>query len=106
GDGHVNAVTLARDVPEQVRLATGLADDDVLRTLTRGQRVRRDRRTGREVDLLAGRSDRQRESVGAEHRVTRVAGNRRIARGRIRVDGRVRERRGRGAQVLVRITRR
>ena len=83
GDGHVNAVALAGDVAEQVRLATGLADDDVLRALARGQGVRSDRRTGRQVDLRARSGDREIQRVGAEHHVAwRSICDRRVARRR------------------------
>ncbi len=102
-DRHVDAVALARDVPEQVRLATGLADDDALAALSSRQGVRCDRRTGRSVHLRACRGDTERQRVGAEHRVTRVAGDRGITSSRIGIDGRVRERRRRRAEVLVRV---
>src|SRR5205814_803103 len=54
-DRYVDAVALARDVPEQVRLAAGLAQDEVLGTLgTIGRAVAL-------VDLGARRRDAQRE---------------------------------------------
>src|SRR3954453_5122948 len=94
-DGDIDAIALARDLPEQVGLAAALADDDLLRAL----RAIAIKRSGL-IDGGARRDDREAQRVGTQDNVL-VRGRRARVLSRIRTRGCARERVRAHAHVVV-----